>query len=201
LGAVIHGQGDLERATTLYEEGIDLFREQGDMVGLARCLNNLGLVLYSEGDLEQAAELTEEAVSLTRELGAEADTAVGLCNVGWMVLLQNDLDGAADLFKESLALAWDSGMKPIVLPILEGLSCVAGAQGEARRAAGLWGAAQSLEATGIPRDTDWLAEADTRISEVRSGLGEQAWEEAWRKGRAMTLEEAVSYALQENGDR
>jgi hypothetical protein len=49
---------------------------------------------------------------------------------------------------------------------------------------------------GVPRDPDFLAEADTRISAVRSGMGEIAWEEAWRKGRAMTLEEAVSYALE-----
>jgi hypothetical protein len=32
-------------------------------------------------------------------------------------------------------------------------------------------------------------------------LGEQAWEEALAEGRAMTLEEAVSYALEGNGDR
>ncbi len=201
LAAVIHEQGDLKRAPGLYEEGIGLFREQGDKVGLAWCLNNLGLVLYSEGDLGQAAELTEEAVALLRELGAGADTAVSLCNVGWMALLQNDLDRAAYLFKESLALAWDSRMKPIVLPTLEGLACAAGAQGEAQRAARLWGAAQSLEATGIPKDTHWLAEADARISVVRSGMGEQAWEEARQKGRAMSLEEAVASAreLAESG--
>ena|SRR5215212_10912421 len=49
---------------------------------------------------------------------------------------------------------------------------------------------------GIPRDIDFLAEADARLSAVRSGMGEEVWEEAWRKGRAMTLEEAVSYALE-----
>jgi predicted ATPase/class 3 adenylate cyclase/Tfp pilus assembly protein PilF len=200
LAAVIHEQGDLERATGLYEEGIGLFRDQGDKVGLARCLNNLGLVLYEDGDLGRAVELTEEAVALLRELGAGADAAVGLCNVGWMALLQDDLGRAADLFRESLTLAWESGMKPIVLPTLEGLACAAGAQGEAQRATRLWGAAQSLEATGIPRDTDWLAEADSRISAMRSGMGEQAWEESYRKGRAMTLEEAVSYALEEDGN-
>jgi tetratricopeptide (TPR) repeat protein len=194
LAAVIHEQGDLERATGLYGEGIGLFRDQGDKVGLARCLNNLGLVLYEEGDLGQAVELTEEAVELLRELRAGADTAVALNNLGWMELLQNDLDGATDLFEESLYLAWESGMKPIVLPTLEGLACVAGARGEAQRAACLWGAAQSLEATGIPRDTDWLAESDARISAVRSGMGEQAWEEATRRGRVMGLEEAVAMA-------
>jgi hypothetical protein len=81
---------------------------------------------------------------------------------------------------------------------LEGFACVAGAQREAERAARLWGAAQALhEAKGIPRDTDFLAEADARISAVRSGMGEEAWEEAFRKGRTMTLEEAISYTLEE----
>ena len=68
--------------------------------------------------------------------------------------------------------------------------------GEAQRAAQLWGAAQALhEGRGIPRDTDFLAEADARISLVRTGMGE----EAWRKGRAMTLDEAVSYAMEKEG--
>jgi predicted ATPase/class 3 adenylate cyclase/Tfp pilus assembly protein PilF len=190
LAVVIHERGDLERATGLYKEGIKLFREQGDKVGLAWCLNNLGLVLYSEGDLRQAVEVTEEAVALTRELEAEADIAVGLSNLGWMALIQNDLGRAAGLFEESLSLAWDAGMKPIVLTTLEGYACLAGAQGETQRAARLWGVAQSLEAKGIPRDTDFLAEADERMSAVRKGLGDQAWEEALAKGRAMTLEEA-----------
>ena len=75
---------------------------------------------------------------------------------------------------------------------------MAGAKGETERAARLWGAAQALHETkGIPRDTDFLAEADARISAVRSGIGEEAWEKACRKGRAMTLDEAVSYALEE----
>jgi hypothetical protein len=28
-------------------------------------------------------------------------------------------------------------------------------------------------------------------------MGEEAWEEAWRKGRVITLDGAVSYALEE----
>jgi hypothetical protein len=75
---------------------------------------------------------------------------------------------------------------------------LAAARVEAERAARLWGAAQALQkAKDIPRDPDFLAEADTRISAVHLGMGEQAWEEAQHKGRAMTLDEAVSYALEE----
>jgi hypothetical protein len=48
----------------------------------------------------------------------------------------------------------------------------------------------------VPRHTDFLAEADARISVVCSGVGEEAWEKALEEGRAMALEEAVSYALE-----
>ena len=123
---------------------------------------------------------------------------MGLCNLGWMALLQDDLGRAAELYRESLSLSWDLGLNPLVQNALEGFACVAGIRGEAKRAARLWGAAQALHETkGIPRDPDFLAEADARILAVRSGMGEEAWEEAWRKGRVMTLDEAVSYALEE----
>jgi len=198
LATVSHSLGDSERATELYEESMDLLREQGDKFSLAYCLNNLGMVAYSQGDPGRAAQLTEEGVTLFRELGARGDVAVGLCNLGWIALLQDDIGRAADIYKESLTLSWDAGMNPLVQSALEGLACLAAARIEAERAARLWGAAQTLhEIKGILRDTDFLAEADARISAVRSGMRAEAWEEAWHKGRAMTLDEAVSYALEE----
>jgi DNA-binding CsgD family transcriptional regulator/tetratricopeptide (TPR) repeat protein len=198
LAIVSHFRGDSERAIELYEEGMDLFREQGDKLSLAYCLNNLAMVAYSQGDLGRAAKLTEESVALFRELGARGDVALGLCNLGWIALLRDDLGRAADLYRESLSLSWNSGLNPLVQSALEGFACVAGAKGDAERAARLWGAAQTLHETkGIPRDTDFLAEADARISDVQSGMGEEEWEEAWSKGRAMTLDEAVCYALEE----
>jgi predicted ATPase/class 3 adenylate cyclase len=198
VAIVPHYLGDYERATELTEESMDLFREQGDKHSLAYCLNNLAMMVYSQGDLGRAAQLTEEAVALFRELGARGDVALGLYNLGWIALLQDDLGRAADIYKESLTLAWDTGMNHIVQGDLEGFACLAAVRGETERAARLWGAVQALHETkGIPRDTDFLAEAGARISAVRSGMGEEAWEEAWRKGRAMTLDEAVSYALEE----
>jgi hypothetical protein len=154
------------------------------------------MLVYSQGDLGRAAKLTEECVALLRELGDRGPVSMALHNLGWIALLQDDLGRAADLYRESLTLSWDTGMNPLVQSVLEGFACVAGAKGEAERAARLWGAAQALHETkGIPRDTDFLAEADARISAVRSGMGEEVWEETYRKGRTMTLDEAVSYAL------
>jgi tetratricopeptide (TPR) repeat protein len=197
LATVSHNRGDYERATELYEESMDLFRAQGDKQFLSICLINLSMMVYSQGDLGQAAQLTEESVVLLRELGARGVVALDLCNLGWMALLQEDLGRAADLYGESLSLSWDTRLNQIIQGALEGFACLAGAEGQAERAGRLWGAAQALHETkGIPRDTDFLAEADARISAVRSGMREQAWEEAWRQGRAMTLDEAISYALE-----
>ena len=198
MALVFHSLGHSDKATELYEQSMDLFREQGDKNSLAECLINLAMLVYSQGDLGRAAQLTEEAVALQHELGTRGGVSLGLYNLGWIALLQDDLGRAADLYRESLSLSWDSGLNPLVQSALEGSACVAGAKGETERAVRLWGAAQTLHETkGIPRDTDFLAEADARISAVRSGMGEEAWEEAWRKGRAMTLDEAVSYALEE----
>jgi tetratricopeptide (TPR) repeat protein len=197
LAIVPHYLGDYERATELNEESMDLFREQGDKRSLAYCLNNLAMMVYSQGDLGRAAQLTEEAVALFRELRARGDVALGPDNLGWIALLQNNLGRAANLYRESLSLSWDTGMNQEIQSALEGLACLAGAKGEAEHAARLWSAAQTLHETkGIPRDTGFFEEADARISAVRSGMGEEAWEEAWRKGKAMTLDEAVSYALE-----
>src|SRR5215216_6142073 len=198
LALVTDSLGDAEKATALYEESMDLFREQGDKNGLASCLNDLAMVVYSQGDLGRAAKLTEEAVALLRELRARGSVALVLCNLGWIALFQDDLSRAADLYRESLSLAWDVGLNPLVERTLEGFACVAGAKGETERATRLWGAAQALHETkNIPRDIDFLVEADARISAVRLGMAEEVWEEALRKGRAMTLDEVISYALEE----
>src|SRR5829696_130377 len=191
-------QGDSEKATELYEESMNLFREWGDKQGLAFCSLNLGLVAITQGDLVRAAKLTEEAVALFRELGSRGDVSVNLNNLGWIAFLRNDLGKAVDLYKQSMALAWETGMYTVVLDDLVGFACLAGAQGDAVRAAQLCGAAEALhEATGYPRDPISQAEMEPYVASGRSQIHEAVWEKSWEEGRTMTLEEAVSYALEE----
>ena len=65
------------------------------------------------------------------------------------------------------------------------------------RAARLWGAAEALhEATGYPKDPISHAEMEPYLASGRSQIHEVVWEKAWEEGRTMTLEEAVSYALE-----
>jgi hypothetical protein len=110
----------------------------------------------------------------------------------------NDTHKGRDLYKQSLALAWETGMYTIVLDDLVGFACLAGAQGDAVRAAQLCGAAEALyEATGYPQDPISHAEMEPYLASGRSKIHEAVWEEAWEEGRTMSLEEAVSYALEQ----
>ena len=82
---------------------------------------------------------------------------------------------------------------------LLGLAGVAGSRGGAARAARLWAAAEALrEATGFSMSpfTRSNFAYERHLAHARSQLDEAAWEAAWSEGRAMTLEQAIEYALE-----
>jgi hypothetical protein len=122
-----------------------------------------------QGDLVRAEKLIEEAVARHNELGVGI-AALVLGNLGWRALLRNDLGKAGAIFRESLASTWDLRLNPLVQRAPEGLACLTWAHGEAKRAARLWGGQALHEDKDIPRDPDFLAEADALISVVRSGV-------------------------------
>ena len=81
---------------------------------------------------------------------------------------------------------------------LRGMACVVALQGDAARAARLWGAAEALsEAIGLPLSHLDRSHPDYEglLSAARSQLDEAAWEAARAEGRAMTPEQAIEDAL------
>ena len=80
---------------------------------------------------------------------------------------------------------------------LEVMAEVAGGLGEDHRAARLWGAAGALRKA---TDNPWLL-FERRLHQpylaaARSRMEDADWTQAWEEGWAMTLDEAVSYALE-----
>jgi hypothetical protein len=79
---------------------------------------------------------------------------------------------------------------------LVGLAGVSSARGQYNRSAQLFGAAEALREVLGHRPTPQVqADYDRRLASTRSGLGEAAFGAAWAEGRAMTLEQAIEYAL------
>ena len=160
----------------------------------------MGLNAIYQGDHERAAALLEEALSLRWELGDRIGLAANLNALGMAALGRGDPEVAKSLIVESLTLSSVLGHELLVAENLEALAAVTGTRGEGARAARLWGAAEALrEATDalLPPSEGALLDS---YAAARSQLGEEAWKRAWEEERAMTLEEAVAFALEGGAD-
>ena len=70
------------------------------------------------------------------------------------------------------------------------------AEGEFERAARLFGAAEALrEAIGTPAPLCERPDRDDNVAAARARLDDATWEATWAEGQAMSLGEAVGYAL------
>jgi predicted ATPase/class 3 adenylate cyclase/Tfp pilus assembly protein PilF len=190
--------GDFGRATELLEEALTLSRESGDPWVISGILTHLGETFLLQGDLERATAANEEAVAMLREQKHSAFLADALDNRGWVALLRGDPDQAKALYTESLRLRREVGEKLMIGNSLKALASAAAARGEAERTAKLFGAVEMLdEVMGGSQATEDDTLHGPYLAAARSQLDEAAWQEAWAEGRAMTLDKAISYALEE----
>lgn len=199
LGVSARNQGDFQEAVKLHEQSLQLFRELGDKRYVARSLINLGIIFERKGDYDAARGLLNESLALSRELGEKTGITESLLFLGSVTRRLNDYEASHKLFAESLALSLDIGNREGIISCLEEFAGSACMKSEARRAAKLWGAAEALrEATRIPIPPVYRAEREHDVSLARSTLGEQAFTDEWAQGRALTLAQAITFALATN---
>ena len=196
LGHEILGQGDYSRAKPLFEESLALLREAGDKWIGAYPLRNLGVVAGMQGDYQRAMPLLEESLALSREINDKYNIAASQNYLAKMALKLGNHERAMTLYKESLTLRREVASKRGIAECLVGLAGVAGGQGKPTLAARFLGAAELIRETiGVPVPPSDRAEYDSQVSAVRAVLGQERLAAAWAEGRAMTLEQAIEYAL------
>ena len=193
LGLIALYQGHHERARALCEESEALFRDIGDMRGIAAVLTNLGIISLERGDHERATRLCEESLSLRRVVGDKGGSAHTLVMLGRVALSQHQYQQAASCYKESLALCQEVGEKEGIAAALEGLAGIAGALGQAKSAARLLGAAETLrDATGVAVPPMDRAFKERLIATLRTRLGVKDFTEALAEGRRFAPEQALA---------
>jgi tetratricopeptide (TPR) repeat protein len=196
LAGVASRHRDYARARTFLEESCALHQENGQRSGLAHSLHSLGILAEYEGDYPRARSLYEQVLGLFRELGNHSGVAWTLHGLGFLALCQKDFTQARSLLKESLAMFCDSEFRMGKFRSLDRFANLAMAQGQAIRATRLLGAADAArEVAGSPLPPVEREEQDQIIAAARSALEENAFAVAWAEGQAMSLEQAVAYAL------
>jgi hypothetical protein len=77
---------------------------------------------------------------------------------------------------------------------------VTSGQGQPKRAARLFGAVAAVYEGLGDQSMVHQRELERDVAAARAQLDEATWAAAWAAGRAMTLEQAIVYALEKNGD-
>jgi hypothetical protein len=193
-------QGDLALAVARLEESLALHRQLGERWGTGLALEVLGEVTVRQGDLERAAVASAEALALFRAGGNHGAVAITLVNLGWVALKRGEVARAEALGCEALAILRELSASRHCAYALELLAGTAGAAGQGERAARLLGAAGAVRDTlGAPDPLNNQVDIEQAVAAERGAMGEQAWQAAYRDGRALSLETAISEALGEEG--
>jgi non-specific serine/threonine protein kinase len=199
LGHVASERGEYETAKGFYQESLALFRELRDQPGIAFSLADQGNVALKQGDLGAARSFYEESLRISRELDHKVSVAIALNNLGKIAREQGDTRAAWALHREGLTIRVELGDKGGYPWSLEAFARLAAPE-DPERAARWWGAAEALrESLGLPLPPNEREEYDRKRSAARKALGEEPFATAWAEGRAMTPEQAVADALQEEG--
>ena len=101
-------QGDYERAETLAEESLALFRERGDTRESAPALEILGMVAWNR-NLSSAQALLQEALVLYKQTNDKEGMVNSLFALAWLVRSQGEYNHARVLCEEGQALSSELG--------------------------------------------------------------------------------------------
>jgi adenylate cyclase len=198
LAIVARYRGDYEAAQALNEEALRIRSELENKWAIANSLNNLGNVFLDQGDYPTARARLEEAVGLQREIGDRYSIAIALHSLANVTRDQDDYAASRAQYEESLTILWELGERFYLAQALEDMGGLAALQGQHERALRLVGAGATLrETTSAPLSPTYQDKLDKMLAPARQVLGEMAAEKAMAEGRAVPLEQAIDYALQD----
>ena len=101
LGAIVHPMGEPEKAETLQQRALQIYRALGDRPGQAVALNALGVSYHRMRRYDEARAAFEEAVSIWREVGRVQAIVRSLANLASVAFDSGDVDGAITLYREA----------------------------------------------------------------------------------------------------
>ncbi len=188
--------GDSSRAASLFEEGLVLFRELGNQWGMGIQLKYLSHTATSQGSFEKAKVLANESRAVFRQVGDKRQVALALYAMAIATHGQGDTRGARDMLAQALPVLYETQDTYHVACCLQALGGIACAEGQYERAASVLAAAEALSQTIGIRMLIQPPDLERQLATTRARLDEATFAKAWTEGRALTLEQAIEYALE-----
>lgn len=195
LGSLAHSLHAYDEARTHLSEALRLWRHLGVPWREAEVLHQLAGAEWGLGNPVDAERLAVASLTLFRQSGKPVGVATALCRLGRFLREQGKDHLAALAFHAALDQCAASGNRFILVLVFSALSEIASRHGQAREAAMLIGAmdtiaheagARRLPTAGTPYDRATAAATAT--------LGSQAFAETVAMGHALSLAHTIDLA-------
>jgi predicted ATPase/DNA-binding CsgD family transcriptional regulator len=189
---------DPEKAVALYTEALALQQGSNRIPARANVEERLAAAHDLGGNAELAGRMLDALIVRAQRAGESFETASLLCNTAWIAAGRGEVDRATSLLRKSLRLAQQLDYAIGVARVEAVLARVAINSRDYTRAATLLGVAHTVAdargATAFVFPLDALLGNDV-VDLARRALGPRSYESAFAKGKQMTTEEGIAYAV------
>jgi predicted ATPase/class 3 adenylate cyclase len=190
------GSGDLAAAERRLARATEAALRSGNPFAMAFAKLNSGRIAGWAGRLDEARPFFAQAEQLYREIGDRRFELVARSDLAHALRRGGALDEADAAYRQTIREWQHLGSRGAIANQLESFGFLAMAREDPRRAARLLGAAESLrERAGASMVGPERVEYDRHIGELRGALGTAELDPAWAAGRAMSMEEAIAFAV------
>jgi tetratricopeptide (TPR) repeat protein len=198
IGDKLREIGDFTGARQAYEQSLLLFQECGDHIRVAHMNASLARTAFYEDRYAEARLRLEEVVSFRRRVRFNIEMDIDISILGMIALREDDYARAKAWFSECLLFAQQIGANVPLVRCLISFAGIANAEKRFERAARIAGMVEmQVEARRFPLPSADQAELKRLTSVLHEQLGDAEFEALAAKGRAMTIEQAIAYALED----
>ena len=185
----------VQTSRVAFEESLAIARELGDKAFIARVLWGLGNAHYFAEESEAARDVLTEDVALFRTMDDSFSLAWALHTLGLVYnRLGQTATHAAPLWREALKHFATVGDVTGIAGVLGDFALVGVAEGDLLRAIRFYAASERLASAGGTGLVNLLNKMEQTYPQVAT-LDPAEVEAAIKEGEAMTIEQAVEYAL------
>ena len=197
LGELFLRQGNYSKARSYFEQNLEFDEKIKLKPGIVAALGSLGDLHRLQHDHIQARQYYEKSLDISRTYGMKEDWGLSLYLLGLLALHQNNYSAARQYFVDYIKAERESLNKLNGYLFVLSQAAISAGTNQPERAARLSGAAQEvLERLDYQISRLDQAEFDRHIQMAREQLGTDKFENLANEGRAMTMEQAVEYALE-----
>jgi predicted ATPase/class 3 adenylate cyclase len=198
LGLILISERNFKEAMAAGEESKTLFEEIHDEWGYANALLCLGLGPSIQDDHITALPLYYQVMELFKNLGDKFSQCLALRRIGIHEMKQDNLERGEEALREALRLARLVESKYASAAIIGDLAKAAQVNQNHARSVRLRLAAKKLfDSIGAWDEQDEL-DLEKFLASSRATLDKSIFNTAVERGRAVTPEQAIEYALEED---